>query len=97
MKYRLGVFLDQLHGGTVVEDRKIEGLEIGEKFTLQRGLDCRADGGDAMALPLCTHLLFETTGVLQQPAERDADTERRDEHVAARDAAGLIERRRALK
>ena len=50
-----------------------------------------------MALPLGAHLLLETTGVLQEPAKCDAYTKRRDEDVALRDAARLIERRRTHK
>ncbi len=97
MKPRLGVLLDQFHGSTVVKDRKAEGIKIGKEFARKGSLDARSDGGGAMTLPLRTRLLLETVGIPQEPAEHDANAVGRDENMAARDAAGLIERRRALK
>ena len=91
------MFLYQLHRGSVFEDREIEGVEIREKFTLQGSLNPGSNSGGAMALPLGAHLFLEATGVLQEPAKCDAYTKRRDEGVALRSAAQLIERRCAHK
>ena len=87
------MFLYQLHSGSVFEDREIESVEIREKVTFQGSLNPGSNCGGAMVLPLGAHLLLEATGVLQEPAKCDAYTKWRDEDVALRDAARLIERR----